>query len=93
MLDRPALAAYAAADAEVFPVDAQTTACTPAPTATLSATVMPRSLNEPVGLAPSTLIHVSQRNSSDSFWAATSGVPPSPRVITGSLSDTGSQSR
>ena len=70
-----------------------TTACAPCPAATLSATVMPRSLNEPVGLVPSILIQVSQCRISDSFSAATSGVPPSPRVITGSLSDTGSQSR
>ncbi len=93
MVDRPAFAAYAAADAEVLPVEAQTTACAPCPAATLSATVMPRSLNEPVGLAPSTLIHVSECTISDSFSAATSGVPPSPRVITGSLSETGNQSR
>ena len=45
----------AAALALVLPVDAQMTARAPAPTAMLSATVMPRSLNEPVGLPPSTL--------------------------------------
>ena len=38
----------------------------PAPAATLIATVMPRSLNEPVGFAPSTLSQTSQPRSSDS---------------------------
>ncbi len=52
----PARAAYAAIDAEVLPVEAHTTASAPSPTAQDSATVMPRSLKEPVGLSPSTLI-------------------------------------
>ncbi len=51
---RPALAAYAAALALVLPVDAQITAVAPRPTAALTATVMPRSLNDPVGLPAST---------------------------------------
>ena len=46
----PPRQAYAAAEAEVFPVEAQTTALAPAPAATLSATVIPRSLKDPVGL-------------------------------------------
>ena len=87
------MTAYAAAEAEVFPVDAQTTARAPAPAATLRATVIPRSLNDPVGLAPSTLIQTSQPSWPDSFSASTSGVFPSPRVITGSVSVTGNQSR
>ena len=45
----PARAAYAAAEAEVLPVDAQTTALAPASAAAVMAMVMPRSLNEPVG--------------------------------------------
>ena len=56
---RPAFAAYAAIDAEVLPVEAQTTASAPSWTATEMAAVMPRSLNEPVGLSPSTLSHTS----------------------------------
>ncbi len=52
---RPARAAYAAALALVLPVEAQITALAPAAAATVIATVMPRSLNEPVGLRPSTL--------------------------------------
>ena len=51
---RPARAAYAAAEADVLPVEAQMIAFAPASTALETATVMPRSLNEPVGLAPST---------------------------------------
>ncbi len=47
---RPAAVAYAAAEAEVLPVEAQTTALAPASTAAVMAIVMPRSLNEPVGV-------------------------------------------
>ena len=39
----------------VLPVEAQITAFAPSSTALVMAIVMPRSLNEPVGLAPSTL--------------------------------------
>jgi hypothetical protein len=52
---RPARAAYAAADADVLPVEAQITTFLPRSTAVDTAIVMPRSLNDPVGLAPSTL--------------------------------------
>ena len=38
----------------MLPVEAQITALAPASTALETATVMPRSLNDPVGLAPST---------------------------------------
>jgi hypothetical protein len=51
----PARAAYAAAEALVLPVEAQMIAFDPSSTALDTAMVMPRSLNEPVGLAPSTL--------------------------------------
>jgi hypothetical protein len=50
---RPARAAYAAADADVLPVEAQMTAFDPSSTALDMATVMPRSLNDPVGFRPS----------------------------------------
>jgi hypothetical protein len=49
----PARAAYAAAEADVFPVEAQMIALAPASTALVTAIVMPRSLKEPVGLSPS----------------------------------------
>ena len=42
------------AEAEVFPVDAQITAFAPTSAALEIATVIPRSLKDPVGLAPST---------------------------------------
>ena len=51
----PARAAYAAADAAVLPVDAQTIPCAPSSSAFATATAIPRSLNEPVGFAPSNL--------------------------------------
>src|ERR1700754_2610680 len=54
---------------------------------------MPLSLNEPVGLSPSTLSHTSQPVASDSQFEATSGVPPSPRVTTGVVGSTGNQER
>ena len=51
----PAWVAYAAADADVFPVDAQMTAFAPASIAFEMAIVIPRSLKEPVGFIPSYL--------------------------------------
>src|SRR3954471_12942563 len=80
-------------DADVLPVDAQTTASAPRPTATDNATVIPRSLKEPVGLSPSTLIHTSAPVSSDSHGLSTSGVPPSLSVWVGVPSGSGNQSR
>ena len=64
-----------------------------APAAMLIATVMPRSLNDPVGFPPSTLRYTSQPVRADRTGAGSSGVPPSRRVITGVASVTGSQSR
>src|ERR1043165_34444 len=55
MARRPACAAYAASDALVFPVEAQATARAPRRRAWVIATVMPRSLKEPVGFSPSCL--------------------------------------
>src|SRR5918997_3253473 len=78
----PARAAYAAADADVLPVDAQMIALLPASTALDTASVMPRSLNEPVGFAPSTFRYTSQPVRADSTGAGTSGVLPSCKVIT-----------
>ena len=49
----PAREAYAAADAEVFPVEAHMRAFEPASTALDTAMVIPLSLNEPVGFKPS----------------------------------------
>ncbi|CAB4603467.1 unannotated protein [freshwater metagenome] len=55
----PAFVAYAAALALVFPVDAQITALAPSSAALEIAIVMPRSLKDPVGLAPSTFSQTS----------------------------------
>jgi hypothetical protein len=56
----------------------------------LMATVMPRSLNEPVGLAPSIFSQTSAPVRSDSRGARTNGVEPSSSVTCGS---TGRRSR
>src|SRR5579875_285427 len=80
----PARAAYAAAEAEVFPVDAQTTALAPSARALEIAIVIPRSLNDPVGLAPSSFSQTWAPTRSDNLGAGISGVPPSKRVTTGS---------
>jgi len=60
----PAFTAYADALAEVLPVDAQITARAPSSAALLIAIVMPRSLKEPVGLAPSNFSQTSQPSNS-----------------------------
>ena len=86
---RPPRAAYAAALALVLPVEAQITERVPRPAAMLMATVMPRSLNEPVGFIPSTLRYTSQPVRSDSTGAGSSGVPPSCSVTTGVPAVTG----
>src|SRR4051794_13237140 len=65
----------------------------PSSTALDTAMVMPRSLNEPVGLAPSTLRYTSAPVRWDSTGAGTSGVLPSCRVTTGVSADTGSRFR
>jgi hypothetical protein len=67
------LVAYAAAEAEVLPVEAHTTALAPAATAAVIAMVIPRSLKEPVGFIPSTFRYTSEPVSSESARARTSG--------------------
>ena len=78
----PALAAYAAAEAEVFPVEAHMTARLPDSRAFDTANVMPRSLNEPVGLSPSYLKNTSMSPTmSFKFSAFMRGVLPSLKVV------------
>src|SRR5262245_38257674 len=89
----PARAEYAAALADVFPVDAHTTTLAPSSAALEIAIVMPRSLNEPVGFAPSTFSKTRASTSSEMRGASTSGVLPSSSVTTGVRSLTGSRSR
>ena len=84
MHGNPARAAYAAALAAVLPVEAQSTARDPVSSAFATATTIPRSLNDPVGFAPS---HFSQTSSMpvsrSSHSERTSGVAPSPSVMRG----------
>lgn len=54
----PAFAAYAARDADVLPVDAHPTTLAPSSLALDTPMVIPRSLNEPVGLSPSNFTNV-----------------------------------
>src|SRR3954451_20461656 len=89
----PARAAYAAALAEVFPVDAHTTAFAPSSAALEMATVIPRSLNDPVGLSPSYFRYTVAPTRSDNRGAGSNGVLPSCSVTTGVASDTGRNSR
>src|SRR5262249_10122361 len=89
----PARAAYAAAEADVFPVDAQIKLRAPRSTALETATPIPRSLKEPVEFKPSHLIKTRPPIRSLNRDAKTSGVEPSPKVITGVLSPTGRYSQ
>src|SRR5438874_3592479 len=79
----PARAAYAAAEADVFPVEAHISAGAPRSIALDTATVIPRSLNDPVGLTPSFLMKTWQLcpTRALSLGAKISGVFPSPREI------------
>ena len=56
----------------MFPVDAQITARIPLARAWVTATVIPRSLNDPVGFAPSTLRYTSQPVCEDNAGAVLS---------------------
>ena len=69
------------------------TASAPSRSAAETAQVIPRSLNEPVGLAPSIFSHTSAPTRSDSRVAGTSGVEPSSSETTGSSGPNGSRSR
>src|ERR687894_767435 len=80
----PARAAYAAAEAAVFPVEAQTAARLPEATARLMATVIPRSLNEAVGFIPSNFRNRRAPPGGEGGGPRTGGVPPSPMVVTAS---------
>ena len=68
-------------------------ASAPAPFARETATVIPRSLKLPVGLAPSSFRWTLAPTSSETTGASTSGVDPSLRVTTGSPGSSGSRSR
>ena len=88
----PARAAWAATELARFPVEAQAATLNPSWRALVSATDTTRSLNDPVGLAVSSLIHNSPNPSSAASRSArTSGVNPAPRS-TGAASATGNRS-
>ena len=73
---------------------AQTTARAPDSSAFATATTMPRSLNDPVGFAPSTFSHRSDAPiDAPRRGARTSGVAPSPNVSIGVAAVTGSTER
>ncbi len=77
----------------MLPVEAQITASAPSRTAADTAHVMPRSLNEPVGFAPSNFSQTSAPTRSDTRSARMSGVEPSSSETTGSSGANGSRSR
>ncbi len=80
----------------MFPVEAQMTARAPSPSALLIATVMPRSLNEPVGLSALILqvnLYVVVRAVPRARTLSISGVLPSLSVTTGVSSVTGRKRR
>ena len=88
----PARAAWAATELARLPVEAQAATLKPSWRALVRATETTRSLNDPVGLAVSFLIHSSPSPSSAASRSArTSGVNPAPRS-TGAASSTGSRS-
>lgn len=74
----PALAAYAARAAEVFPVEAHPTTLAPSSLARETPMVMPRSLKEPVGLSPSNFTNeLTTPTSAPRALVGYRGVPPS----------------
>src|SRR5699024_4721716 len=88
----PSLDAYAAAEAEVFPVEAQMTVCAPSSFAFATASTIPRSLNEPVGFKPSNLAKALMLYSSLSEFNGINGVLPSCNDNFGVFSVTGKYS-
>src|SRR3954467_7266176 len=78
---RPAAAPYAASAPAAFPADGATSAFAPRAFAMVTARVMPRALNEPVGLRASSFTRTERSTS-------TSGVHPS-ESVTASSAETG----
>src|SRR5450755_1333450 len=79
----PAALAYAAMDADVFPVETQATRVAPSCTACEAPQVIPLSLNEPVGLKPWCLNTSASRPPYSAAWGpGNSGVQPSLNVTT-----------
>ena len=78
----------------MLPVEAHMTTRAPSATALVIAAVIPRSLNDPVGFAPSSLRRISARTPSRRAraGAATRGVPPSSNVTMGAPAPNGMNS-
>ena len=77
----------------MLPVEAQSTAFAPSSIALATATTMPRSLNEPVGLQLSSLKYSSSMPRDGPMCCErTSGVLPSPRLMRGVASVSGRNS-
>src|SRR5262249_9447337 len=91
----PPGAAWAAAEAEVLPVEAQMIARAPSSPPRVTAIVMPRPLNEPVGFRPSNLARTRTRlrTSRGRFSSSMSGVAPSLSEIARVSAATGRRSR
>ncbi len=92
-IGRPARAAYAAQAAPALPLVGIARADAPSSRARETPAAAPRALNDPVGSSPSSL--TSSRgtpSSAPSAGAGSSGVIPSPRVMTCSGAVTGSSS-
>src|SRR3989338_1516625 len=89
----PARAAYAAAEAEVLPVDAQMTTLAFFSAALEMAMVMPRSLKDPVGFKPSYFKKTCRPVRLDKSSDGIKGVLPSCSVTTGVFWETGRYSR
>ena len=90
----PAAAAYAASAPPALPAEGAARCFAPSSTARLTATAMPRALNEPPGLRLSRFtVRLSRPSEPPSRGAGWSGVAPSPRWVMKSHLRTGSSSR
>src|ERR1041385_8986166 len=86
----PAADPYAASAAPAFPAVGATRPAAPRARSRVTAALMPRALNDAVGLRPSSLIHIARTPAAfASVGVIMSGVPPSPRVAGSSLSRIG----
>src|SRR4051812_8028465 len=86
----PAAEPYAASAAPAFPAVGATRPATPSARARVTDALMPRALNDAVGLRPSSLIHrVRTPTLFASVGVGRRGVPPSPSVAGSSLSSSG----
>src|SRR6266851_3020725 len=89
----PAAAAYAARAPPALPADGATRCVAPSSTARLTATAIPLALKDPVGFTLSALMNSPRSPSLEARRAGgSSGVAPSPSVVTNDRNRTGSSS-